>query len=330
MKLTKEDLEIPFDIIHLPSQGLFYDDKKSSFMVRYLSAREENVLTSPSLIENGMALNIVLNSVIMEDINVEDLLIGDRNLLLIYLRSTSYGDSFNITCDCPNCNKVSEYKYQLSALEPKEIEILPNNNGLFQFTLPNMKIDKDSIPVKKTIIEKLSSKKSSVKISFKPLTVKEEAAIDSEIEKDFSFVKKNITARYIHQIKNINGCSNRRFIENVIKVMPIGDSVLLREYMDLVEPGINTKMYFECPLCRHEFTNDFKIDKDFFGLTPEYRQQVMEEVFLAFYYGKGITKNDAYNMSVTERRWTINRIGEEIEKRNKAEEKAARAAQSKR
>ena len=108
---------VPFDEITIPSRGIFYDNKKSTFLVKYITAKEENLLTSPTLIDSGKAIEMLMSSCLLDwEGEVENLLIGDRDAFMVYLRSTSYGDKVSFKYVCPHCKKESETSFNLSSL----------------------------------------------------------------------------------------------------------------------------------------------------------------------------------------------------------------------
>jgi uncharacterized protein (UPF0212 family) len=308
--------DIPFDILNLPSQGAFYQDGRQTLAIRYLTAREENILTSPSLIENHTALDLVLKSVIMDEgVDINKLLSVDRNAILIFLRSTSYGNKFPVIINCPACSKSGETAFLLSDLGIKEATDKPDINGCYEFELPKMKLGKES-----------------VKIKFRPLTVEAERKMNLELEsiadKDRK-VKKYVTERYVAQLVSVNGSDDEKLIRRLSENMLAYDSNSLKKYMDEVEPGIDGKIMLKCPNCGEEFEEQFSVGDEILRLPAAHRENVMEEIFLLTYYGKGVTRADAFRMAVTERRWHINRISEEIEKKNKAEQKAIDASKRK-
>jgi hypothetical protein len=314
-----QNIDIPFDEIMIPSKGIFYDNKQSSFLVKYLTAKEENVLTSPSLTESGRAIEMVLESCVLDwDGDMNDILVGDKNAVLLYLRSTSYGDTIKYSYQCSKCNKETEDKIQLSALEMKDIHIKPDDKGLFSFILPKMK----------------TKEKKDINIKFKPRTVGDEIKINTIIRDEKRVLNGNeidnsIEARYTVQIKSINDNVDEKYIKQIIKMMPISDSYALRTFMDEVEPGIDNIVKTTCTNCQHVTNNIIPINSNFFGLTPEYRTNMMDEVFLISYYGKGgHTRSEIYKMPIYERRWTMERIAEEVDKRNQAEKAAAAKAKS--
>ena len=197
-------------------------------------------------------------------------------------------------------------------------EDLPDENHQYTFKMPNMKLNGEEVIVK-----------------FRPKTLKDEKQIKKIVSEEFKVVggqkvENIIEATYRNQIISINGVRDQTFIKKVIKNMPIKDSYKLREYMERIEPGIDNIIKSECNFCNHTSYSKIPIDYDFFGLTPEYRSHMMDEIFLITYYGKGgFSRDDVFNMPVYERRWVLERIQEEVEKKNKADRDAANRAKSK-
>lgn len=318
------DISVPFEEISIPSKGLFYSNNQNSFMVKYLTSKEETVLTSPTLSESGKAMEIVLSSCILDwSGDFKDILVGDKNAILLYLRSTSYGDDFKFNYICSSCKKETEGSVRLSSLESKEIDDLPNESGEYIFELPKMKIKNPN-----------NNKLENVVINFKPKTIGDEIKI-KELENEDNItigehlIKSTTQATYRVLINSINGIKDDNFIKNVLKKMSLPDSSSLKEYMNKVEPGINTEFKSICQNCGNESKNRFPIDVNLFGYPDNYRESLMDEVFLVSYYSKGsITRSDAINMSVLERRWAMQKINEEVEKKNKAEKAAMTKAKN--
>jgi hypothetical protein len=302
LKPTPELLKVPFDEIYLPSMGLFYKDRTSSLKIRALTGYDEIMLASPYLAQTGNALKILLNNVILDSkLEYDDLLVCDRDAILLFLRSMTFGDEISMDFTCPDCLLESKGFLKISSVEAKEINIPPNENGEFEFIVPSSLVS-DNI----------------IQINFSPIRVK-----DCHLIKD-----KKLMSRYTTQIVSINDNIDKGYIVKYLKHMKIKDSKALREFMDKVEPGFDETLMHVCPSCEFKIRDTIKIDETFLALPDTHRTTVNEECFLAFYYGKGITRNQAYEMTTTDRRWTINRISEEIEKQNKAEKDASDKAKS--
>jgi len=309
-----QDLQSPFDLVQFPSLGLFYSDKRPGLLVKYMTGIEENILTAPTLAATGEAMDIALNSVIMNaDVDVNSLLVGDKNMILMYLRSTSYGDSYPVHITCPSCKQTGQTSFNISSMNAKDIVELPDENGEYSYMMPKMKIKGEPVVVK-----------------FRPLTVADEKKINYEIEmekQDPRALPKAITIKYKTQITSINGNSDKEYIAQVSSKFPIKDSSMLRAYIDRLEPGIDSKITLTCEKCNHSFYEDYYINSDFIGLTPEYKNVLWEECFLLGHYSQGaVSRDEAMNMTTAERRWRIERISEEINRKNDAEKKASEAA----
>jgi len=127
----------PFDVIDLPSKGYFYKNKKNTVRVGYLTAADENIITSPNLLQNGNMIDILLRKKIKDkDINIHELLPGDKQAILIFLRSTGYGNDYPIILIDPLTGEQFEHIVDLQTLKVKELIEVPDNQGEFSYTLP--------------------------------------------------------------------------------------------------------------------------------------------------------------------------------------------------
>lgn len=144
---NKNISRIPTEIVELPSKGLLYDENTSlhegKVELRYLTAKEEDILTSRKLIENGEIFKVLLKNILVGDIKYEDILVVDRDALLIMARIMAYGSNYNYKQVCPNCGEINIRNANLEEFNFKEIDedFLKNSNNLFDFTLPKSKID---------------------------------------------------------------------------------------------------------------------------------------------------------------------------------------------
>lgn len=231
------EFAVPTDEIELPSQGRYYPNGQKTVKVKFLTAEDENILTSPDLIKNGKVLDVLLeHAVIDKTLRPDDMLTGDKNAVLLSLRSTGYGDDYEVKMTCPECSEQYTAKVKLSELKYKGMSVEPDQNGEFSVELPKMKI----------------------MVKFRLLTGKDEAYLAKKIEA-LKKHKKNLgmsnllTERYILQIMEINGQRDKIYISNTISKMPIADSYYLREYMGIVDPGVDMDHEFECSSCGHVY-----------------------------------------------------------------------------
>jgi len=222
----------PFDVIPLPSKGLLYPGQQGTVKVEYMTAMDENILTSPNLIKSGKVIEILLERKVKESpVPFEHLLVGDRNAIMIWLRATGYGEMYPVKLTEPSTGIEFETEIDLSELKTKELPegVEPDEKGEFSFVLP----------------------KSKRKIKFKLLTVGDEKTITSRSEKYEKATKSQIsnilTYRLQAQIKEIDGNRDINFIQQFINVMPPYDSLKFREYSDSIEPGIDMSVEVEGP-----------------------------------------------------------------------------------
>jgi hypothetical protein len=233
--------EIPVDAVPLPSKGKVYEPShplynKNEVEYRAMTAREEDLLMSPALIKKGTVIAELIKACLIDkSINVSSLLSGDRNALMIAIRSSGYGKMYEPSYDCPSCGVKNEMHIDLSELGIKPLELEPASPGvnLFKFTLPR---------TKKTV-------------GFKFLTGKEEEEILAEVEmrKKKGILNSNIvTARLTRSIVEIDGKTDRGTINKFVSYMPASDSLALREYIDAHEPGVDMSVPFACKSCDHQ------------------------------------------------------------------------------
>lgn len=247
-QMVDNEFQAITDTVSLPSKGVFYQNKQASIKVKHLTAEDENILTSPELIRNGKVLDVLLENAIVDgSLSAEEMLVGDRNAVLLFLRKEGYGDSYPVKMPCPNCGETFKEEVLISVLGSKELEIEPDSEGLFDATLP----------------------KTKWKIKFRLLTGKDEAYLTKKAEQPKK-TKKNVsysqllTDRYVLQIMSINGTSDKLHIQKAASNMPISDSLFLREYMREIEPGVDMSYNFTCKHCSHQFEDNVPITATLF------------------------------------------------------------------
>jgi len=219
-----EDLKTPYDIIELPSQGLLYKNNKKSVKVEYLTAMDESILTSPNISSGNKIISILLQRKVKDlGMEVNDLLVGDRTAIMIYLRVTAFGEEYKQMVYDPNKEKYVEAIIDLTKLEQKKLTVKPNEDGEFEFVLP----------------------KTNKKVTFTLLTGKDDEIVDLRDEEEQKRSSDGISNKNLirleQQIKSIDGDRNKIMISNVLKKLPIIDSRSLRKYIDEITPGINFK-----------------------------------------------------------------------------------------
>jgi len=220
MEEFKIDPSISYDVVELPSRGIHYLNKKKNARVAYLTAADENILSSPNLIaSSGVITELLKRKILDKDLQIEDIVEEDKQAILMFLRNTAFGAEYNMTLIDPKTSQKFTTVMDLSILKLKEFTLVEDSNGEYSFHLP----------------------KSNIDITFKFVTQRQE----DEIEK----IKTNwngngaapiVTKRLEMMIKSINGNRNpmeiHSFIENK---MPISDSQSFRKYVNENKPGLD-------------------------------------------------------------------------------------------
>ena len=229
--MAENQYGFPTEVLSLPSQGLLYPEdsplRSGKIDVKYMTAKEEDILTSTTLIEQGVVITKLLESVIANSkVKLDDMLIGDKNAIMIGTRILGYGKDYNVTLIDPDTKETVEYVVDLTALANKEIDKdLYKNGNNFEFELPN----------------------SKRKIEFKLLTEKDEKEID-EIYKDYEKVEKltgvsyKLTTRLKYEIQSVDGNKEQSFIDNFVENEFLAlDTRAYRAYLNIITPDVELK-----------------------------------------------------------------------------------------
>ena len=244
---------VPRDFVMLPSKGRIYPTDSPLYNleeieVRHLTATDEDILTSRALLRSGKAIDTMLTNVIMnKSINVNDLISGDKNAILTFLRITGYGPEYDVDIDCPGCNETIKHEFDLSKLTMRFLDVEPIGDGQnkFDFVLP-----------------------SGIRIEFKLLNSAEDTQITDEQEKlkraTNSPLEKNVTTKYKHQIVSVDDKEEQIFINNFVDTMNLRDSRAFRTYLEEVEPDVNMKQEFKCRMCGHSEEVEIPVTVGFF------------------------------------------------------------------
>ena len=253
--VMKEDFgwDIPVESVPIPSDGIIYDSgsrlyKKQRVKIKAMTAREEDILSSSALLKEGTVLDHLVNSCLMEDFDSTEMLIGDRNAVLIAVRITGYGPEYKIISTCEKCSHKNAVDVDLSALEIKRLKIKPVEEGknLFAFKLP---------VTKKEIL-----------FSFPTVKQDRENTIKNKNLSKFvkSNIENNVTDRLEMAIKQIGGVTDRNKIKHFVMNMPAYDSRSLRKFMTENEPGMEMTWEYDCESCGAHNNTNVPITANFF------------------------------------------------------------------
>lgn len=221
------EFKLPTEIVDLPSQGKLYPTDhplaEGKIEMKYMTAKEEDILTNQAYIRDGVVLDKLLQSLIVTKFNYSDLLIGDKNAIMVAARILGYGKDYKF-------NYASEEQVvDLSQIEPLPLtdEVKKSESNEFSFKLPS----------------------SENIVTFKLLTHKDEKNIEQEL-KGLSKINKNsspiVTTRLKHQILSVNGEDEkpkvREFVDNFLLAQ---DSRALREEIKRIGPDVDLTFFPE-------------------------------------------------------------------------------------
>jgi hypothetical protein len=218
----QQHFTLPHDVVPLPSGGLFYKNKKKSIKVGYLTAADENILMGDS---DMVTTTLLRNKIYEPDIRVEDLLEGDVEAILIFLRNTSFGPEMTLNLTDPLTKKNFTTTVMLDQL-PIIKNLDPQEDGTFHTTLP----------------------KSGAFVKLKPLTYGESLEIQKQIE-DYPTgrVAPRVTWRLMKQIVELQGTQDKGEIAKFIEQMPISDSKYIKNFLFENEPKIDLRKEITTP-----------------------------------------------------------------------------------
>ena len=234
--------KFPTELVMLPSKGTYYPESNplssGTVEVRYPRAREEDILTTQNFIQRGIVIEKFLESIIVNpDINLDDILIGDKNAIMVSSRILAYGKKYDYELNCSACGELNKKTTDLTKIRDKKINFDNNVKGTFEFEF--------KLPISEnTITFKLLTQKDDKNIRD---TVK---GLQKNIKGDI--VSSEVTTRYKHMIQSINGDKNQTIINDFVDNMLSQDSLEFRAYYKSVMPDIDSTHLFECDLCGYE------------------------------------------------------------------------------
>lgn len=248
----------PTEFVELPSEGKHYPAdhplyNETTVEIKQMTAKEEDILTSATLIKNGVALERLLESIIInKNINPKTLLVGDRNAIVIAARVSGYGNTYRTTITCPNCITEQKYNFDLNnALVVKSTEInnnIPENiaisdNGDYSVVLP----------------------KSGLNVTLRLLNGYDETLLTGQLEKNRQQkAEKLVTTQLSMMISSVNGNDTREAINYVAHNLPSSDSAFLRSVYKKLVPNVELLLNFDCQHCSHTEDMEVPLTAEFF------------------------------------------------------------------
>jgi len=209
----------------LPSQGKFYKNKKKSIKVGYLTAQDENILISNTG-GDDLVRKLIKSKVYEPDFNVDDLLEGDMEAIMIFLRNTAFGPEYNFTLTDPKTAKNFQTSVRLDELNITEVTTEPGSDGLFELKLP----------------------KSGNLIKCRLLTIGDIKRLNDTMDQyPQGVVAPVVTNRLEMQIVSVDGNESREDIARFVLGLPISDSKFIRKSLNNCEPRLDLQRQVTAP-----------------------------------------------------------------------------------
>lgn len=250
------DFVSPTDFVELPSKGMFYPEghtlhKKEVIEIKYMTAKEEDILTSETLLRKGLAVERFLESIILDKtIDSQSLLIGDRNAILIAARISGYGAEYETKMQCPACDAQNEITFDISNPivhypDTDRVETIEKNeNDNFVFKLPISKF--------KVECRLLTGRDEQYLVELKQ-NKKKKRLQDSAVTDQFKMM-----------IVSVQGVKDKGTIGKFIEAMPAADARSLRKVYAAITPNVKLKDEFSCTSCGHTQELEVPFGADFF------------------------------------------------------------------
>ena len=233
----------PTEFVDLPSRGKYYPEghslrDKEQAEIRFMTAKDEDILSSRTLLKNGLAIErLVKNILVDRTIDTDTLLVGDKNAILVASRITGYGDSYEARTMCPSCTTTTNQEYDLSSLsvyyggEWGEFDVRQQDES-FVVTVPQSKVE----------------------VEVRLLTSKDEQHLSklTESKRKKKLPENNLTDQLKHIIVSVNGHSDGKSITTFVDGMPARDSSYLRKAYEKIVPNIDLSVPFNCSSCGFE------------------------------------------------------------------------------
>jgi len=215
-----------------------------------MTAKEEDLLTSRTLLKKGVALDRVLQSLIIDPrIDADSLLVGDRNAIIIAIRSSAYGNMYETKVTCPGCGVLQEHSFDLNEVtvydgsDAAELNVINNHDGTFTTQLP----------------------KTEIEVTFKLLDgTDEKSLINLNNRKKSALFDNMITTQLSNMVVAVNGDDSTQAVNYLVQNIPSIDSRHIRAAYKLAAPNVDLTQTFECNECDYLAEMEVPLSADFF------------------------------------------------------------------
>ena len=242
---------VPTEFVSLPSRGKLYSEEhplhnQEVVEIRYMTAKEEDILASISLIEKGLVIDRLLENILVLDIDPRTLLLGDRAAIMIAARVSAYGNAYTAQVTCSECQEQQKYNFDLKKVNLNEEcfndDFLRSNKITFNEKIGGFNVQ---LPV------------SNVTLGVKMLTADIEDSISGDDESE-------VTSALRRLIVSVEGKNDPQIVTQFVSTMLASDSRYLRVMIPSLTPSIDLKQTFVCKECKHEEAREVPLTAEFF------------------------------------------------------------------
>ena len=247
---------VPTEFIELPSEGKYYPEGhplcgETTIEIKQMTAREEDLLTSRTLLKKGIALDRVIQSLIIDkSIDPDSLVIGDRNAIIVATRVSGYGNIYTTKITCPNCSEIQDYSFDLNEALIYQGENLTDwdvtsiGDGTFKTKLP----------------------RTGVTVTFRLLTGRDEKRLLKAMENDRKrkVDEHNVSRQLVSMVTAVNDDNSTEAINYLVSNIPSIDSRHLRHAYKSAAPNVDLTQHFECAECEYAQPMEVPLAAEFF------------------------------------------------------------------
>ena len=247
----------PTEFVELPSKGLAYPEthplhNKDVIEIRYMTAKDEDILSSQTLLKKGIAIERFMQNIIVDKaIKTSTLLIGDRNAIIIAARRSGYGSDYETKVTCPACGEQDHCLFDLNnpeiretSVDDQEFNISPTNSGTFLVKAPL----------------------TGYNIELRLLTGKEEIELGTKMRnrQKRKLADAMVSDQLRTMIVSVEGHKDRQVVNSYVNSITTQDSRYLRLALKAITPDVRVAEDFECPSCGHQQELEVPFGADFF------------------------------------------------------------------
>jgi hypothetical protein len=243
---------VPTDFVDLPSQGRFYPENhpwfnKDRIEVRFMTTKEEDIITSPALAQKGLTFDKLIESISVDRVSAKTILPGDKSAILINCRKNAYGDEYEFDSFCQVCESPYTETIKLSELNNKEINYLDY-----------------SITPNKTFIVTAPVSNASVEFKMYDSTDEDYISKQAETRRRHNLPEETVAVTHRRMIQSVNGETSEAVINSFVGSLLLKDSRFLQKSYLAVKPDVDLVHKHSCTVCGHENKGGVPFGASFF------------------------------------------------------------------